>query len=1264
MVSLLDLFMYHFCSTIIILLYLCCSCAASIEAGNSQFQRFERVFCVTEKNSNNEACQDYDSAEYKSLSYYMRKHDDTGMYFMSNQIFVFDQGRHTPLDNFTLKVSDVTNLSLIGSRRVETSAEAVIDCKRRFTKFLFQHFSNITIANLTFSACQISKFAKHPPIPSATLVFVWGFYLHISSVKILMSVDEGFFIKNIYRELVLSNVEVSHANTAGKHIPKAGNAITYQHCDGNQISSIFITDSVFTSNSNFVNDGHHVQEYAAGLSVNLECPNIRVTIDRVTVSKNTGGTGGNIAIYFFTTKSYFNVSVVISNSKFEHGYAAQGAGMFCEFVKGLFSKDPCEVNSQNHTILQIFNTTFSNNIAQYAGGGIYMKQKQSLSSCNRENIVLGNVTFNNNFLVKAMFGGIAFHIINFMVTDYLHHEKPQYYLTLMDCTINNNSVIHHDLDGSGTGTIFTKSNYYFKLDNTAIFNNRATGLLGMSSNIILSRNVTIVNNTGSSGGGVLLYQNAVLYVEAFTNVTIARNHAYNTGGGICVETDYLESKPICFFQVGRDPLINPKLTKTVNITLHDNQADFAGDNIFGGSIDHCYMIDSPTHKANRSSEMFHALFTVPRNDKYRLSSVSSPPRHVCPCKNGIPWCNSHLLHSSPLLLFPGEIFYIQVALVGQRNGTVPGAVKATLKHNESRFEGGKTVVVRNIRSKQCQTLKYTINTSRSHEALNLEVQLSGDISGFAQSHRYNHYYINITIKKCPIGFAPTFGTGSYCDCNSLLKQLNDHISCNIKTQTIRRVPSVWIGTVESNGLLTVAYHQHCPFDYCTDAVVNLHVLNESLSQDDQCAFNRTGIMCGSCPEGLSVILGSSECHYCSNYWLLLHIPMALLGIIIIFLLTILNITIAEGTLSGLIFYCNIVWNNISLFFPGENITFVSALIKMFLSLINLDVKITLCLFNGMDAYSKTWLHFGFPLYLWLITGILVYFGGRCSWIIRRNMVKVLATLILLSYARLLTSVTEALQASTIYLQDGTHQQRWLMDGNIQYFKGRHIPLVIFATLFSLLLFLFALCLFLIQCLHKVSHLKIFCWVNYFKPILDAYTGPFTSGGRFWTGLLLLLRIVLTIVSAVNTSGSPRIILSVIVITVISLLCITGILSAGLYRRLNMLECTFLLNLGVLSALLFVYTEERLQSMVIANVFVSTSLLMSIGIIIYHILCLKPLKKCIPLLCCRIKCCNKSSKKVEMDSTTRFPGHNTISTATFPPFQPFNEDREPLLVSED
>ena len=78
--------------------------------------------------------------------------------------------------------------------------------------------------------------------------------------------------------------------------------------------------------------------------------------------------------------------------------------------------------------------------------------------------------------------------------------------------------------------------------------------------------------------------------------------------------------------------------------------------------------------------------------------------------------------------------------------------------------------------------------------------------------------------------------------------------------------------------IIIASHAYCPFDYCLSSEMKIFATSKSLNQDVQCAFNRTGVLCGSCSRGLSVVLGSTKCQSCSNYWILLLIPFALSGI--------------------------------------------------------------------------------------------------------------------------------------------------------------------------------------------------------------------------------------------------------------------------------------------------------------------------------------------------------------------------------------------------
>ena len=321
-------------------------------------------------------------------------------------------------------------------------------------------------------------------------------------------------------------------------------------------------------------------------------------------------------------------------------------------------------------------------------------------------------------------------------------------------------------------------------------------------------------------------------------------------------------------------------------------------------------------------------------------------------------------------------------------------------------------------------------------------------------------------------------------------------------------------------------------------------------------------------------------------------------------------------MSGIIFYFNIIGSNLPVFFPEQsgNLFNISiSVLKLVISLINLETGLTICLFDGMDSYIKAWLEFCFPIYLWMLTGGFIFLaGGRCSWIVRRNAVKVLATFILLSYTRLLTAISKSLQVTGVHCEHQEYELRWLVDGNIKYFRGKHIPLAIFSVTFGLLLLPFALCLLFIQCLQKVSGHKAFSWVDRLKPFFDVYTSPFTTSGQFWTGLLLLSRCVLLFITAVNVTGDPNTVLGSISVTLFLLIVIAGLLPAGLYRRrcLNALEYSSLVNLGILSSVLFIFTH---YSTVISHVFVSIEIFVFIGVIVHHILKLKIIRK---YFCCK------------------------------------------------
>ena len=106
----------------------------------------------------------------------------------------------------------------------------------------------------------------------------------------------------------------------------------------------------------------------------------------------------------------------------------------------------------------------------------------------------------------------------------------------------------------------------------------------------------------------------------------------------------------------------------------------------------------------------------------------------------------------------------------------------------------------------------------------------------------------------------------------------------------------------------VVIHLQCPYNYCT--LKNTDISVNSI--DEQCAYHRTGVLCGKCPDGFSLILGSSKCLFCSNFYLLLLILFVLAGLALVIFLIVCNLTVSEGMINGVVYYANIVHGNLSM----------------------------------------------------------------------------------------------------------------------------------------------------------------------------------------------------------------------------------------------------------------------------------------------------------------------------------------------------------------
>ena len=144
--------------------------------------------------------------------------------------------------------------------------------------------------------------------------------------------------------------------------------------------------------------------------------------------------------------------------------------------------------------------------------------------------------------------------------------------------------------------------------------------------------------------------------------------------------------------------------------------------------------------------------------------------------------------------------------------------------------------------------------------------------------------IEATLSPCPVGFVLS-GEPPKCNCAPAL--LEHQLRCDVLNWTIQRKGRTWIGFYEEN-VSGILLHDHCPFDYCKETQMWINIS----SADQQCAFNRTGILCGKCKEGLSLVLGSSRCLQCSNSYLSLVIVFALAGVLLVLAIRISNLTVS------------------------------------------------------------------------------------------------------------------------------------------------------------------------------------------------------------------------------------------------------------------------------------------------------------------------------------------------------------------------------------
>ena len=724
-------------------------------------------------------------------------------------------------------------------------------------------------------------------------------------------------------------------------------------------TTLKVTSTTFESNVAYRNGGAIiVQRYYNTTTTAI------IEISNSTFSKNTAEQDGG-AVSIDGTSIFLTVAVV-SNSDFDSNEAENGGAIYVQRISlsvketsfsensgqtGIvyttqsavsFSGETALQNntgsvflfSSNLTVVEGSNARVSNNIpSQQNQGGI--QQGGALTAVQSNIVIYGACTLTGN---NAKIGGAIYAIESKI-------------LIYGEVRVSNNTarvsgggvyLYQSELKCSENGILRIQSN-------TA--SEKGGGIHAISSLIIselMERSGSLVllsGNYAKQGGGICMEVNAKMYILKLQysdreltwwnhrRFILSSNSAHygaavyisdDTNFATCASTAFKQysAQTECFMQVLalHGTLRSTLILDYVNFT--NNIAQYSGSNIFGGLLDRCtvspyaeiYSKYDPNLK--QKPDIVNGVTFITTVSTIIINttriSISSEPVQICFCENGRPNCD---LKQWDIATKKGYVFEISLVAIDQVNQTV----NATIRSSLSSIHGGldEDQASQYINS-SCSTLKFSVFSPRNSEKLTMYAE------GPCKDAKLSQKQIDIQFLPCtcPIGFQ-TDGkevTRCMCECDAAIRQVITE--CNERNKTVAREGTFWItylNTFDNTSERNYLIYPYCPFDYCHPPTLKIHVkLSDENGPDGQCNFNRSGILCGRCKQNFSLSLGSSHCVPCSKDWpvicALIVAAAILAGIALVALLLMLNLTVAAGTINGIIFYANVINANTATFF--------------------------------------------------------------------------------------------------------------------------------------------------------------------------------------------------------------------------------------------------------------------------------------------------------------------------------------------------------------
>lgn len=697
---------------------------------------------------------------------------------------------------------------------------------------------------------------------------------------------------------------------------------------------------------------------------------------------------------------------------------------------------------------------------------------------------------------------------------------------------------------------------------SAFENNYGTAIVSINSIVELHGYVLFNRNKAIDGPAISARGNSRIRFMEHSAIEFIRNKALKLGGAIYAVVSEMNNKN-CAFDFKPDQVDSWKN----NISFVNNSAEDGGNSIYASPLFNC-------HVASDSSTVVHSIQTY--NSLFKFTNYSNQIQH------NISTLPEKLIGTENIEVYPGIAHTVCFQAKDFINRNVYASVQTTLR----KAENVETWLI--IRNEKITEKETCTNITITFYVASNKTDFVGksELVFFYLQENYNAYLkVLVTIKQCSIGFILDKTTGS-CACSMAFHYYDQSLflttDCQVATQSFHipiRFTVPWVGTVDNGTNFAIStdcfigqcelYSERKILHYIANSS-NIELVNYDGKILPICAHGREGVLCSKCIDGLSVVIGSMNCQECPNYlnyWLFIIIHL-IAGPVLILIIYLLNLTLATGTMNGVIFYANVI--NVSfvniLYINNSSLPGIIQSIQIkFIYFLNLKVPFPICIYNGMNEQGAMIAGIVFPYYLLLIVLLIIIASRYSLWLSNKtahSSLQVLVTVVHISFSSLFGSLINVFAFTTIITSDNMYKV-WKHDGSIKYLQNpQHVTLVVVMSLVVLpLIIIYLFLLTLGKCLLKFRckfHLKI-------RHIYEAIHAPYKEGFQYWFAAKLFLFIVLCITPKVTSFDQTNIAASTQII-----LFTIGFISSRPYKSttLNILEIWILINLIALYIIAF------------------------------------------------------------------------------------------------